>query len=437
MKNPLIPASRHRFNVGNFFPLACNICLAVSLSLSSNAEGFRNPPAGTFNLGRAGGRIAQVDDSSAIAQNPANLVDLIGTDIQFTPSVVYIRADYKSNNGETAHTIQPWKLLPNFFAAKTFGEGKYSVGLGMTTPYGLANEWDQNSSAFSAPNGSWRYSAPYYAQFAAINFNPSVAIKLTDQLRFGAGLDVMWSRLTLKQNYPWAAATSNPSDPDGGMKAQADGVGVGGNVGLTWQFTKQQRLALTYRSPININYTGDFSVNNAPASLGGGSMNDEFKTAIKFPTIVAAGYGIELTDTLRLETDVEWLQFSNFKSLPLKSDLAQSLGFPTSIAENWKNTFTVGIGGDWKFSPDWVLRAGYQFYQTPVPDSTYSPTIPDSDQNVFTIGLGYRHKRHSFEAAYGLDFYADRNIQNNQNPAFNGKYEISVHLMSLSYRYTF
>ena len=37
------------------------------------SEGFRNPPPGTFNLGRAGGRIAQVDDSSAVQQNPANL----------------------------------------------------------------------------------------------------------------------------------------------------------------------------------------------------------------------------------------------------------------------------------------------------------------------------------------------------------------------------
>jgi len=34
-----------------------------------NAEGFRNPPPGTFDLGRAGGRIAQVDDSSAVQQN--------------------------------------------------------------------------------------------------------------------------------------------------------------------------------------------------------------------------------------------------------------------------------------------------------------------------------------------------------------------------------
>jgi len=431
------PARRQFLSTRSFLPVGCNFCLVVGLTLSAFGEGFRNPPAGAFDLGRAGGRIAQVDDSSAVANNPANLVDLNGTDIQFTPSIVYIRADYKSTTGETAHTINPWKLLPNFFAGKTFYNGKLGVGLGITTPYGIGNEWDQNSSAFAAPGGSWRYTAPYYAQLATINFNPSLAVKVTDQLRFGAGLDVMWSELTLKQNYPWAAVTSNPSDPDGAIRAQADGVGVGANFGLTWQFTKKQRLALTCRTPVNVDYSGHFNANNVPAALGGGAMRDEFKTSIKFPTIVAAGYGIELTDKIRLETDVEWLQFSNFKSLPLKSAAAQSLGIPAGIAQNWRDTFTVGLSGDWKFAPAWVLRAGYQFYQTPVPDSTFSPTIPDADQNVFTLGLGFHHKRYSVEAAYGLDFYNDRNIRNNQNPAFNGKYNFTVHLFSFSYRYSF
>ena len=37
----------------------------------------------------------------------------------------------------------------------------------------------------------------------------------------------------------------------------------------------------------------------------------------------------------------------------------------------------VQAGFDYQFAPNWVVRAGYQFYQSPVPDSTFSPTIPD------------------------------------------------------------
>jgi long-chain fatty acid transport protein len=247
----------------------------------------------------------------------------------------------------------------------------------------------------------------------------------------------MWSKLTLKQYYPWFLATGNLADPDGLAQAEADGVGAGANFGLTWRITERHRLAFTCRTPVRIDYNGDFRVNNVPGSLGGGTMGSGFKTSIKFPTILAVGYGIELRDRIRLETDVEWLQFSNFKSLPLNSVAAARLGFPSSVPENWRDTFTAGIGGDWKLAPDWILRAGYQFYQSPVPDSTFSPTIPDANQNVPTVGLGYTHKRHSIEAAYGLDFYNERNIRNAQNSAFNGKYQNTVHLFSFAYHYSF
>jgi long-chain fatty acid transport protein len=112
--------------------------------------------------------------------------------------------------------------------------------------------------------------------------------------------------------------------------------------------------------------------------------------------------------------------------------------FPTTnIRQSWKDTFTAGIGGDWRFAPAWTLRAGYQHYQSPVPDDTFSPTIPDANQNVLTVGLAYKHNHHAAEVAYGLDFYDQRNITANQNPAFLGKYNLNVHLISLAYRYSF
>src|SRR5947209_16862595 len=81
------------------------------LAPTAQAEGFRNPPAGAFNLGRAGGRIAQVDDSSAVAQNPANLVDLQAPEANLAPSFVYFKADYQSPTGQTGETRDPWKVL--------------------------------------------------------------------------------------------------------------------------------------------------------------------------------------------------------------------------------------------------------------------------------------------------------------------------------------
>lgn len=409
---------------------------AIAFWSSALAEGFRNPPPGTFNLGRAGGRIAQVDDSSAAVQNPANLVDLPAPELQFSPTVVYIKADYDSPFGQSAQSEDPWKFLPNGFVGVPLADRQFGVGLGVTTPYGLGSTWDQNSTAFQRPFGAWRYQTPYSTDLTTISIAPAVAARLGDYVQLGAALDVMWSDLTLKQYYPWFLVTGNLADPDGRIKAQGNGVGVGGKAGLTVELSQRQRLAFTYRLPMEVDYGGDLQVDNVPAALGGGTFRSDFRSSIKFPTIVAAGYGIDLTDKIRLEADVEWLQFSRFKELPIM--LGTPLpGLPGGVNENWRDTFTIGFGGDWKFSEGWVLRAGYQFYQSPVPDSTFSPTIPDANQNVITVGLGYQFHHHSFEAAYGADFYDTRHIDNNQNPAFNGTFKFTVHLFSFAYRFSF
>ena|SRR6266498_87124 len=405
------------------------------LPAPARAEGLRNPPPGTFNLGRAGGRIAQIDDSSAITQNPANLMDVAHPEVQFTPTVVYLKADYDSPSGMSAHTKDPWHVLPNLFASLPLRDGEYSLGLGVTTPYGLASKWDE-SGAFSRSGGNLRYASAYLADLKTVNINPTVAVRPYKRLSVGVGFDVFWSELTLKQFYPWFLVTANPADPDGVAKAKGDGVGFGGNVGATWEVTDRQRFAVTYRSPVRVGYDGDFTVNNIPSTVPGISARSDFKSHIEFPTIVGAGYGLQLTDSIRVEVDVEWLEFSNFDTLPLDTKSAPP-GIPSRVRQDWKNTFTAGVGGDWKFATGWVLRGGYQFYESPVPDRTFSPSIPDANQHVFTIGLGYRHGRHSLEVAYGLDFYDKRTITDNQTPAFNGTYNITVHLFSCAYGYAF
>jgi long-chain fatty acid transport protein len=397
-------------------------------TVSLNAEGFRNPTIGTFDLGRSGGRIAQVDDSTAVQQNPANLVDVTNIEAQLTPSIVYISADFHSPSGQSASSKDPWKFLPNFFASMPLKNDRIAIGLGITMPYGLGEEWNRSSSAFAQglPPAAFTYNAPYFSQLITLNFNPAISMKLGDKIQIGAGLDVMWSELEFKQ-------LLSPYVPNLDAHVDGTGVGLGGNLGITWNITGRQRFAVTYRSPITINYSGTTAFENYPGGVPGTS----FGSQINFPAIVSIGYGFQVNDKVRLETDAEWIQFSRLKNLPANIG-ANALSVPSqNIPENWRDTFTVGFGGDWKFADHWVLRSGYQFFQSPVPDSTFSPTIPDADQNVITIGIGWKGRHNSLEAAYGLDFYNTRNITTDQNPAFDGKYTFNVHLFSLAYRYSF
>jgi long-chain fatty acid transport protein len=419
---------RFLFSKGRLLLLAGAL---LSPTARLHAEGFRNPPPGAFSLGRAGGRIAHIEDVSAISHNPANLTFIQSPGLSLTPTFVYIRAEYESPQGHRASTIKPWKFLPNLFVAAPFAENRWAAGFGITTPYGLSHEWKQDG-AFADPS-HWRYQAPYFTQLQTLNFTPALATRL-GPLRFGAALDAYWAELSVRQFYPWFLFGGS----EGVAQFKGDGFGFGGRAGITWELTQRQRVALTYRSPATIDYTGHFRISNIPETAPPGIQpSSRFESKITFPTILAAGYGLEITDHIRLEVNVEWLEFSKFDHLPLDLGNNPVPLIPSSIPQNWKNTFTAGLGGDWRFAPGWSLRASYQFYESPVPDRTFSPTIPDANQHVFTTGVGYQSKNHGFEFAYGGIFYDDRNISGNINPAFDGAYNITVHLFALAYNYSF
>jgi long-chain fatty acid transport protein len=414
--------------------LALASLLLGGITTPGIAEGLRTIPPGAFDLARSGGRIAHVGDASAVWNNPANLVDLTNAQMEVVVAPIYIEVDYSSAAGDL-QTKNPWKFLADAFLAVPLKDGDYAFGLGITMPYGLNVEWDQQS-----PTDPFYYSAPYRSGMVSINVNPTFSVRLRDNLSLGVGVDCLWSEVDIRQYYPWFAFPgSGGGEPDGDARLKGDGWGFGANLGLTWEFIENHRLAATYRSQQTVNYEGDFSIDNITptAAFLGATPSSGFSTEIGFPNIVGFGYGVRLSDRVRLEANGEWLQWSRFQSLDIDVGNNNFLLPSTSTPQNWNDTFTAGIAGDYRLNDHFMIRGGYQFYESPVPDDTFSPIIPDANQHVITVGVGYSSGHHSVEAAYGLDLYEKREITTASNPDFNGNYEWTVHLFSLSYRYAF
>lgn len=414
--------------------------LALTGVVSSTlANGFRNPPEGAWALGRAGGKIAQVDDASAVTHNPANLTQVQQPEAEVSLTLINTETEFKAPYGSTG-TEDPWKSLPNVFVAVPLEDRRFAAGLAVTTPFGQSTMWDEQ--------GLFRYSAPYAAQLAVINVNPAVAMNLTDKISVGAGLDVFLSRLDLKQWIPWSIVAGNRMLPDGSAHLQGDGAGVGGNAALTLRPVARHTLALTYRSPVKVDYEGDCELGGFPAGAEGAglSRSSDFETSIEFPTVIGLGYGIELTDRLRVEADVEWVEFSRYDALTLDAGNNNVLlnapgsaapAAPATVRQEWEDAWTFGAGADYKVTDALVLRAGYIYLQSPVPEETLAPTLPDADRHVITVGAGFRRGLNRVDAAYGYSLIGDRDVAGNQNPAYDGTYETTSHLMSVSYGRTF
>lgn len=398
------------------------------------ANGFRNPPAGAEALGRVGGKISQVDDASAVEHNPANMTEIKDPEVLASMTIINTSTEFHSPSG-SVKTEEPWKYLPDIFAVLPSANHQYTFGLGITTPFGQSTVWDQDDAL--------RYVAPYSAELTVINVNPSLATRLSDQWSVAAGVDVFMSRLEIKQVLPWSQLTGGAM-PDGTGRLEGDGVGMGGNAALTYRPTKAQSLALTYRSPVKVDYEGDGEFNGAEAV--GLNPSSDFESAIEFPTIIGFGYGIELTDRIRVEADVEWIEFSRYDSLTLDAGnnnvllngpAAQDPMAPMEVRQDWNDVWTFGVGADWKATEALTLRAGYIYLQSPVPEETIAPTLPDADRHVVSLGAGLRRGANRLDVAYGYSFIPDRDVSKNQNPAYNGTYETTSHLMSVSYGRSF
>lgn len=393
--------------------------LVINLADYSMANGFRNPPDGAAALGRAGGKITHIDDASAVSHNPANLLDIEQTQFMGSLTFASTEAEYESPLGETAKTRGSGALLPNIHAAWPIHDAPVAVGLGITTPFGQSTEWSKTSV--------FRYTAPYFAELTVLNFTPAIAARLNDRIAVGLSGKLFWSELDFRQIVP-----AGPGMPDGAARFDADGDGVGGSVGVTWQVTDRQRLALVYHTPVTVDYEGRFRVSEIPLP------RSDFETEITFPAMVAMGYGLQINEKIRVGVDVEWIEFSRFDELPIDIGVNNGSGLvPPAIPQDWEDTWTIGVGMDWSAMAPWTVRAGYIFMETPIPSRTMAPTLPDADRHLVSVGLGYERGANAVDIAYAYSIFKDREIRDNLVPPYNGDYELSSHLFQISYKRSF
>ena len=340
------------------------------------------------------------------------------------------------HRGRRRSRIQKY-VWPTVAVLSAVSSAKSEGLLSASAPCESANEWGQNSSAFASVTDSLRYQSSSYTELETITLNPAAAIRVMDNLFLNAGLDVTSPSLAPEEYYSLFPSVWGDGF-ESHMKAGGDGWSWG-NIGLAWNITKHQHLAVTYSSPMDDDYSGRFIMD--PMEAMAGAISSGFNSAMRFPTIVGIGYGIALTETISLETDFEWLDFSRYKSSDLNAGndpvLFATAGKSTSTPQNWRNNFASGVGADWKFAEHWVFRAGYQFFENPMRNSTFSPTTPDANQHVVTLGIGWKGRHSSLEVAYALDLYYDRHIANDQQPGFDGAYGFNGHMLSLAYKFSF
>jgi long-chain fatty acid transport protein len=242
-----------------------------------------------------------------------------------------------------------------------------------------------------------------------------------------------------------------PGSPDGKNRLQGRGEAWGYNLGVLYKANQKHSVAATYKSSYKIDYSGKFRLTGIPVPLGallgiGSSYTSAVESSMEFPSVVVLGYAYRPTEKLKLEVNLDWTNWDIFDSVVMKIDAPLVGLVPATITQRYdlKDTIAYKLGLEYALSENLDLRAGYIYNENATPERTWRPSLPDTNTQFITTGLGWHKGQISVDGAIQIIFYEDRRIANNvdnneglSSSSIDGKYENIATGFSLSVTYQF
>jgi long-chain fatty acid transport protein len=384
---------------GVIFGLIALLILPETSMAGKSTEGAKAAAMG-------GAFVAVADDPSAIAHNPAGLINLTGTNVYNGFSLETVSSEYNSPEGQSETTSFRMYFPPHAYLTSDFGCKNLAFGLGIYSPFGIGG---RNWSEF----GLTRYASTQDLT-ATVNFNPTVAWRVLPQLSLGVGVDILYSL----EQFSRMVNQSIFAFRDAKLSFRGSGTGVGGNFGMLLFPEGKFSLAFAYRSEIRLKERGSLALEAIAPPLqphfGGGVFRTDASTVMHFPSILAWGAAYRPTPQVTLSWEIDWFLWSvdHKASLNLRTEVPAVKFTNLPVTYDWRNSLLIMTGIDYKISNRFSFRGGYAYQQSRVPEQSLDPGDPDADEHIFSMGLGYRKGNWVIDAFYAIGFYVDRSVNN-------------------------
>lgn len=377
--------------------------MAVCAASATHAAGFMLTEQSAGALGRAYAGVG-VDgtDISGVYYNPATMTLHPGTQIQAGFVAVGLDLAFEGNDGVTTENGQyNTQAIPHGYISHQISDSMW-VGLAMTVPFGMGTEYDDN----------WAYAnRGISAEVLTFDFNPNVAWKVSDKLSLGAGMSIQYAKADLKMKDNIIKSVPALGTVNG--EVDADSWAWGFNIGLMWTPVENLRFGLSYRSKINHNADGDFTLSDADVDMdvandliSQGHLTPELlagmralvnnpqaaSATISTPAWLMATAAWDVNHLLSLYATFRWTDWSSFDTLDIKSPVAlASQGGVKTVENHWQDTYLFSVGADLRFTNWWTFRAGIGYETSPVDDPSYrTAIIPDADRWWFALGSSFQ-----------------------------------------------
>ena len=367
----------------------------------AGAAGFQIREQSTNALGNAmAGASASAQDVTYMAYNPASIGLVEGNQVAALGSGIFVSFDiddtearsvFGNDLGGNGDNGGQSAFVPGL-AAKWHVAEKLDLGVAVVAPWGLRTEYDRDWAG--------RYHA-VESDLLTINIQPVASLRPTKRLTVAAGLQFQYIDATLSNAVDFGTIGTaigvpgaQPGENDGFAEVTGHDWGMGYLFGLIYEFTPQTRAGFAWRSAIDHRIEGD-----AEFDLGGpigqqvsgalGQFTDTGGAAnLTIPEVVSAGFHHQISPRWALLGEVAWTNWARFEELVVEFDNpAQSDSVTT---EKWQSTWMYALGLNFAPTPQWTLRTGVGYDESPIPADTRTPRIPGNDRIWLAVGATWK-----------------------------------------------
>jgi long-chain fatty acid transport protein len=397
------------------FSAAVTLLFATLADLS--AIGIRVDDQDAFGTARGDAVTATADNPSALYYNPAGITQLDGWQFRLGAYGIDVDAEYHQPGGRSLHNEQNLSVAPQLYTTWTPKDSRLSLGLGVYAPYGLGLEYTDD--------------APFrtVSKVGRINYltvNPVAAWKFGESLSLGFGATV---------NYVETEARQGIFQPRDEFKFRGAGTAYGFNAGVLWQPAKRHSFGVRYHSATNAELSGHTSVHTksfevatplGPVTVPETASEEDAGADFQFPQFVTAGYSFRPTPDWNFEFDVDWTDWDALNQVVVRQQSSPKIVQPFDWESGWAFEW-----GATRYLPR-GLRAsvGYVYSTQVVPESRFTPAVPDGRRHIYSAGLGQETGRFTWDVAYQFAYQPSRTIGTG-GPA-DGDYRLRAHAVSIS-----
>jgi long-chain fatty acid transport protein len=344
------------------------------------ANGYKIPEQSINGMALSAANVANANGADANYYNPANMVFNEDKNYyEFLMSYIHLnKVEFDNNNGEVYESRDENYLIPLFhFTSKNYNNFRW--GLSITVPAGLSKKWDDPVPELGAKEFTLK----------TVELNPNIAYKINNNVGIAVGIRALRSEGTA--NAFNAGLYS--------MYLNGDSIDFGWNAAASYQNdTRDTKLAITYRSKIDMTLNGDGSgyyskylLTHNPSDLNTLiSFNTNGKVKIPLPAALNLAFAKTFNKTT-LEFVFERTFWSDYKELDFNfNDQIVEAIFGNPKQKNWKDANSYRFGLTHKCNKKLTAMVGFTYDETPVPDNTIDFSLPDSDKQIFSGGFKYK-----------------------------------------------